>query len=174
MIKKLNIFILIIAMFFMTGCGSKNKGYNLNEQTFFLVMTNIQYYPEQYINKDIEFDCFTYLLTDIDSNEYLCGVRKCSSEFGCTCGNDTIIGFILNYTQEIPAPKNQSTDTNDKTWIHLKGQLDSSEKQEIKIYGYTNGQIDYSVVETISMLSYNVESLEIINDFTNLKYYVTK
>lgn len=173
MIKKLYLSILFLTVLLLIGCG-ENKSYKLNEQTFFLVMTNIQYYPEQYIDKDIEYDCFTYLLTDIEGKEYMCGVRKCSSEFGCTCGNDTIIGFILNYNQEIPAPKNQSSDNIDKTWIHLKGQLESLQKKEIKIYGYTNGVIDYSIIETISMLSFNVECLEIIDDYSNLNYYVTK
>lgn len=171
--RKIRIIFLTLLTFFMIGCNTK-KSYVLNEQTFFLVMTNIQYYPEQYMEKDIEFDCFTYLLEDINGNKYMCGVRKCSSKFGCTCGNDTIIGFILNYDHKIPEPKNQSLDNNDKTWIHLTGQIQSANKTDIQIYGYTNGQIDYSIVETISMLSFNVNTLDIIDDYTNLNYYVTK
>lgn len=171
--RKIRIIFLTLLTFFMIGCNTK-KSYVLNEQTFFLVMTNIQYYPQQYMEKDIEFDCFTYLLEDINGNKYMCGVRKCSAEFGCTCGNDTIIGFILNYDYKIPEPKNQSLDNNDKTWIHLTGQIQSVNKTEIQIYGYTNGQIDYTIVETISMLSFNVNTLDLIDDYTNLNYYVTK
>ena len=41
----------------LTACGSQQaKAYHLNEDTFFLVMTNAQYYPEQYLGKDMSFD----------------------------------------------------------------------------------------------------------------------
>ena len=79
--------------FAFAGCGTDS--YVLNEDTFFLVMTNMQYYPEQYVNKHIEYDCFVYHLTDVEGNVHVCAVRKCSAEYGCQCGNDTVIGFVL-------------------------------------------------------------------------------
>ena len=48
---------LLILPIFLIGCTSQ-KSYVLNESTFFLVMTNIQYYPEEYVNKDLTFDSF--------------------------------------------------------------------------------------------------------------------
>lgn len=170
--KFLAVCLLIVATLF-PACA-KEKGYVLNEQTFFLVMTNIQYYPEQYVGADIEYDCFTYELTDVNGNAYMCGVRKCSAGYGCNCGNDTIIGFLLEYDGEIPAPRNQSEDNNDKTWIHLKGQLSSAEKTQIEIHSYVDGEIDPSATETITFLSFRVETLELIEEYSNLQYYVTK
>jgi len=156
------------------GCGG-NKDYVLDESTYFLVMTNMLYYPEQYEGSDIECDCFTYSLTDVSNGtEYICGVRKCSSGYGCTCGNDTIIGFILEYDGELPEPKNQSEDTNEKSWIHIKGQLKSSEKTTVTIYSYTDGQPNYDKTETISFLVFSVESCSVIEDYSSLNYYVTK
>ena len=85
----------IFAALPLTACEG-DEGYVLTEQTFFLVMTNMQYYPEQYVKKNVELDCFTYELNDVDGKRYICGVRKCSSGFGCTCGKDKIIGFLLD------------------------------------------------------------------------------
>ena len=150
------------------------KEYVLNEKTFFKVMTNIQAYPEQYLDKNLEFDCFTYSLTDVSSGkEYICGVRKCSSSYGCTCGKDTVIGFILNYEGEIPAPRNQSEDNTDKTWVHLRGSLSGAEKTEITVYAYDNGGIT-DRKERISFLSFTVSSVSVIDDYSGLNYYVTK
>lgn len=163
----------LLLCFLMIGCG--NKGYVLNEDTFFLVMTNMQYYPEQYLNSDIEFDCFTYDLTDVDGNTYTCGVRKCSAGYGCTCGNDTIIGFILESDDELPAPRNQSEDSNDKTWVHLKGSLKNAEKTTVTIHSYLpDGTVDPDKTEEIPFLIFEVSSCETIDDYSNLQYYVTK
>ena len=148
--------------------------YILNEKTFFKVMTNIQAYPEQYLGKNVEFDCFTYSLTDAENGrEYICGVRKCSSSYGCTCGKDTVIGFILNYDGDIPAPRNQSEDNADKTWVHIKGRLSGAEKIRICVYAYDNGEIT-DRKEYISFLSFEVSSIRTIDDYSGLNYYVTK
>ena len=65
MIKMKNKLIsLMLLPLFVIGCSNGQKSYVLNESTFFLVMTNIQYYPEEYVNKDITYDCFTYNIKD--------------------------------------------------------------------------------------------------------------
>ena len=168
-------FAVMLATFtlLLSGCGEESE-YILNEKSFFLVMTHVQYYPAEYVGKNFEYDCFTYELTDVDGKSYVCGVRKCSAGYGCTCGKDTIIGFILNYDGEIPAPKNQSADNNDKTWVHLKGKVESSEFINIRVYAYNGDEVDYSVVETVPLLTYNVETINIIEDYSSLNYYVTK
>lgn len=176
---KKRVLLCIAAMFsafavLFSGCGEKNE-YILDESTFFFVMNNLQYYPEQYQGKNIEFACFTYDLTDVDGAVYRCGVRKCSSGYGCTCGNDTIIGFILDYGGKIPEPKNQSENTNEKTWINLKGTLASSNKTKISIYAYNaDGSVDETRIETIEFLTFSVEKLSIITDYSGLNYYVVK
>ena len=158
----------------LTGCGDKTKEWVLDEETFFLVMTNMQYYPEQYLGANIEFDCFTYELRDVDDNAYLCGVRKCSSGYGCTCGNDTIIGFILDYDGALPAPRNQSEDSNDKTWVHLTGSLQSAEKKTVTIHAYrADGTVDPDKTEQIVFLVYDVDTCTPIDDYSDLNYYVT-
>lgn len=166
------IFIVVVALS-LAGCGKQTE-YILNETSFFLVMTNMQYYPEQYDGATIEYDCFTYSLTDINGENYICGVRKCSSGYGCTCGNDTIIGFILEYDGDLPAPKNQSEDGNEKTWVHLKGKLKSAEKTTVTIYAYKDGKPDYENTEKILFLVFSVESCAVVEDYSSLHYYVTK
>ena len=146
----------------------------IEEKQFFRVMTSIQYYPSNYTDLTLELDCFTYKLVDVQGKEYICGVRKCSSGYGCTCGNDTIIGFVLEYDGEVPAPKNQSVDTNDKTWVHLSGKVKSAEKIKIEINSYLpDGTVDTSKTEKIEFLVFAVESLDLIADYSNLNYYVT-
>ncbi len=170
--KRIITFILAVCTFTLVACGSNR--YVLTEKTFFLVMTNVQYYPEQYVGKDFEYDCFTYSLKDIGGREYTCGVRKCSAGYGCTCGQDTIIGFILDYDGYIPEPVNQSGEDNFKTWVHLKGKISSANKTDIKIYAYKDGNVDYNTVETISFLTFDIETIEKINDYSQLSFYVTK
>ena len=115
--KKLLIVLLIAALCLcLVACGGEDR-YDLTEDTFFYGMTTMQFYPEQYVGKAISFDCFTYRLTDVAGKDYLCGVRKCSSGYGCNCGKDTIIGFILDYDGELPEPKNQSENSADKSWL---------------------------------------------------------
>ena len=93
---------LVILAAILSGAGCD---YVLNERTFFKTMTNMLAFPSSYMGSDIELDCFVYELTDVESGkEYTLGVRKCSSGVGCTCGNDTIIGFILDYDGAIPPP----------------------------------------------------------------------
>ncbi len=174
---KRKIACLLLALACLTaacaGCGSQS--YILNEDTFFLVMTNMQYYPEQYVGKHIEYDCFVYHLTDVDGAVYVCGVRKCSSGYGCQCGNDTVIGFVLDYDGAIPDPVNQSEDSPDKAWIHASGTIPSSQKTDIRIYAYTaEGEIDYDTVETISFLTFAADSIQTIEDYSGLQWYVTK
>ena len=105
--KAISLLLALALCLSFFGCGGKTKDYVLNEDTFFLVMTNMQYYPEQYLGSTLEFDCFTYELVDVDGNSYICGVRKSSSEYGCTCGRDTIIGFLLESAEPLPEPRNQ-------------------------------------------------------------------
>ena len=159
---------LLLPLLLLSSCGTKQNSYVLNESTFFLVMTNIQYYPEEYLNKDITFDCFTYELTSTSGESYLCGVRKCSSGFGCKCGKDTIIGFIMDKSIGLPSPKNQYENTNEKSWIHVTGQLESSDKHSFYIYGADNSE------EQVQFLSFKVNTFDVIEDYSNLHYYVEK
>ena len=153
------------------ACGPRN--YTLNENTFFITMKNIQNRPSLYKDSTLDFDCFTYELTDVNGTVYMCGVRKCAAGFGCQCGKDTIIGFVLESTDELPAPRNQSEDTNDKTWIHLSGKLKSTEKITIEIHSYLEyGSVNPNATETIYFLVFVVESCELIQDYSHLNYYV--
>ena len=154
--------------FLLVNCSGDKKEYVLNETTFFLVMTNIQYYPEEYLKKDITFDCFTYELTSTSGEKYLCGVRKCSSGFGCKCGKDTVIGFIVDQDLGLPEPKNQYENTNEKSWIHVTGQIPSVDKKEFSIYGADG------VTEQVAFLSFKISDFSIIEDYSNLHYYVEK
>ena len=165
--------LLTAFLIFISGCGKKNE-YILDEKTFFLVMTNMQYYPEQYEDAKIEFDCFTYDITDVEGITYRCIVRKCSSGYGCNCGKDTVIGFLAE-NADLPEPKNQSENTNDKMWIHVDGKLAGIAKKKIRIYSYTaDGEINKNVIETIEFLSFNVENYSVIEDYSKLNFYVTK
>ena len=155
------------------SCGASDR-YDLTEGTFFYGMTTMQLYPEEYVGKEISFNCFTDRLTDVEGKEYLCGVRKCSAGYGCNCGKDTIIGFILDYDGAIPEPKNQSEDTADKAWIRVEGTIASAEKQEIRIYAYdASGNVDYDTVETVVFYRFAASSLVEI-DGAGLAYYVSK
>jgi len=157
-------------------CACEPAEYVLTESNFFRIMTNMTFNPEGYLGKDITFDSFTYRLTDTDGNEYMCAVRKCSSGYGCKCGKDTIIGFILDYDGDIPEPKNQSEDTVEKTWIHTKGQLVNAEKVYINIFAYNEaGEIDHSAApETVFFYTFKVQEMELVQEYANLAYYVTK
>ena len=157
--------VILSIPFLLSSCGN---GYDMNESTFFLVMTNIQYYPEDYVNKDLTFDSFTYKLTSVQGEEYMCVVRKCSSGFGCKCGKDTIIGFVVKNYEGLPEPKNQYDDTNDKAWIHVTGQIKSADKKVFEIYNADNEP------EEVSFLSIEIKDFSIIEDYSNLHYYVDK
>ena len=172
--KKLFVVLLLLCLSLTAfACGGKDVV--LTEDTFFYGMLTIQMYPDEYVGKKISFDCYTYRLTDTDGNEYLCGVRKCSSGYGCKCGKDSVIGFILEYDGEIPEPKNQSVDTNDKTWIHVEGKLATADVTELEIFAYDeNGQIDTSWREYVVFCTFAVSSLSRIEDASGLAYYVTK
>ena len=165
------LFLLIPSLFALVGC---ENNCNITESTFFLVMTNIQYYPEEYVDKEITLDCFTYNVKDVNNKEYLCGVRKCTAGFGCKCGKDTVIGFILNYEGNIPSPKNQYEDTNDKSWIHITGKLNSTEKTPIEINSYDAEGNVLEQTEVVEFLSFDISSLETITDYSNLAYFVSK
>jgi len=171
--KILPALLLIALLFTVAACGTPDR-YDLTEKTFFYGMTVILDYPTEYTDKVISFDCFTYRLTDVNGKNYLCGVRKCSSEYGCNCGKDTVIGFILDYDGEIPEPKNQSDDTPDKSWIHVEGKLASTEKEAFRIYAYKGDEIDYSVTEPIAFYHFAVSTLTPIEDYSGLAYFVTK
>lgn len=173
-IKKIICVLCAALALLIPACGGQNE-YKLNEKNFFLVMTNMWYYPAQYVGCDIECDVFTYRITDLNGKEYLCGVRKCSAGYGCTCGADTVIGFILSYDGEIPEPRNQSEDTGDKSWIHIKGKLKSDRFTDIEINSYdASGNVVDGVTETVKMLEFEVEELTEITDWSGLNYYVTK
>ena len=162
--------VLAVLGILLTGAGCD---YVLNERTFFKTMTNMLAFPSSYMGSNIELDCFVYELTDVESGEeYTLGVRKCSSGVGCTCGNDTVIGFILDYDGEIPAAKNQSADNGDKTWIHIAGSLESAEKVYVSVYAYRDGQQTENI-EQIYFYRFRVDTLQEI-DGTGLQYYVTK
>ena len=168
---KKGLLLLIPSLLLLTSC---QNDCNIAESKFFLVMTNIQYFPEEYVNKNITLDCFTYNVKDVNNQEYLCGVRKCTAGFGCKCGKDTVIGFILHYEGDIPEPKNQYEDTNDKTWIHISGLLASKDKTPIEINSYdSNGNITEQT-EVVEFLTFNVSSLETITDYSRLAYFVSK
>lgn len=172
--KRIICFLMVLLSLFVPACNAKSD-YVLTEKTFFLVMTNMQYYPQQYLGAQIDYDCFTYRLADVNGNEYICGVRKCSAGYGCTCGQDTIIGFILDYDKEIPEPVNQSEDSNDKTWVHISGKLKSSNFIEIEIHSYNeDGTVNPDVNEFVKLLEFEVDNLELIDDYSGLNYYVTK
>ena len=161
---KAKILPLLLMPLLLVSCDQSS--YVLNESTFFLVMTNIQYFPEEYLNKDITFDCFTYELTSTTGDTYICGVRKCSSGFGCKCGKDTIIGFIMDKDIGLPSPKNQYEDTNEKSWIHVTGQIESTNKTVFRIYTADNTE------EEVQFLSFRVDDFSLIEDYQKLHYYV--
>lgn len=170
-VNKIAIVLVLIAL-----CCSLTACFDgmITESNFFRVMTAIQYYPSDYVDMTLEFDCFTYELVDVHNVSYICGVRQCSSGYGCVCGNDTIIGFVLEYDGgELPEPKNQSNDKPDKTWVHLSGKLKSTDKIYVEIYSYTNGKVDTGKTEKIQFLVFVVDSFELIEDYSNLNYYVT-
>lgn len=171
--KVLCIALVILLLFSLASCGGESDRIDLTEQTFFYGMTTIQMYPEEYLGKVIAFDCFTYRLVDVEGKEYLCGVRKCSAGYGCKCGKDSVIGFILDYEGTIPEPRNQSADTVEKTWIHLEGSLASEEIENIRIYGYDGDTVNYDRVELVPFCRFKVSSLTVIKDYSNLNYYVT-
>ena len=159
-------FLTVLSLLSLSAC---NPDYSvLTEQTFFLVMTNIQAFPEQYADQTLTFDCFTYELKTTDNTKYICGVRQCSAGFGCKCGKDTIIGFILNSEKELPEPKNQYDNTNDKAWIHVTGKLESSEKKTISIPAADGSS------EDVEFLSFNVSEFNVIEDYSSLHHYVDK
>ena len=172
--KRVLIVLLIIALCLCFVACKGEERYDLTEDTFFYGMTTMQYYPEQYVGKAISFDCFTYRLTDVDGKEYICGVRKCSSGYGCNCGKDTIIGFILDYDGALPEPKNQSEDNGDKSWIHVEGSIASVEKEVIRIYAYQGDEIDKNTVESVTFYHFAASSVTEIEDASGLNYYVTK
>ena len=171
--KKASLALLILLLILSLFACREESRVDLTERTFFYGMTTINMYPEEYYGKEISFDCFTYRLTDVDGVDYMCGVRKCSAGYGCKCGKDSVIGFILDYEGEIPEPKNQSADTADKTWIHVEGTLASKEAQEIKLYAFENDTVNYEKQETVLFCRLTVTSLTLIEDASGLAFYVT-
>lgn len=168
---KKKMFSLLLLPLLLTSCGSDKCV--ISENRFYLIMDNIIRYPEEYVNKEITVDCFTYNIENVDGDVTVCGVRKCSSGYGCKCGRDTIIGFILKYeTGDIPAAKNQYENNVEKTWVHLTGHLESKQKTTITIFSYNADGTPSTDTEEIQFLTLNVESLELIEDYQNLRYYV--
>ena len=168
---KKKMFSLLLLPLLLTSCGSDKCV--ISENRFYLIMDNIIRYPEEYVNKEITVDCFTYNIENVDGDVTVCGVRKCSSGYGCKCGRDTIIGFILKYENgDIPAAKNQYENNVEKTWVHLTGHLASTQKTTITIYSYKPDGTASTDTEEIQFLTLNVESLEPIEDYQNLRYYV--
>jgi len=160
---------LLFLPLLLTGCTADG---NIKENRFFLTMYNIQLYPEEYVNKQITLDCFTYDIEDINGKITTTGVRKCPSAYGCKCGKDSVIGFILNYDGEIPAARNQAEDSVEKTWIHVTGKLASQEKTTLEL---ASTDIDGNpITDNIQFLTLNVSTLNLIDDYQNLNWYVTK
>ena len=164
--KKNHVSLLFMTPFILGGCFNQN-GYVLNEKSFFLVMTNIQYYPEEYIGKSLTFDCYTYELESVSGDKYLCCVRKCSSGFGCKCGKDTIIGFVVDQNIGLPAPIKQYENNNEKAWVHIIGQIENTNKTQFEIYGADNS------IEQVQFLSLTIDEFSLIEDYSNLHYYVS-
>ena len=168
--KKVLPLLLITALLSLSGCSTVDG--NIKENRFFLTMYNIQLYPEEYTNKLITLDCFTYDIEDINHVITTVGVRKCPSSYGCKCGKDSVIGFILNYDGEIPAAKNQAEDSVEKTWIHVTGYLAGNEKTTIELSSTdADGK---PIIDYIQFLTLNVATLDLIDDYQDLHYYVTK
>ena len=168
---KKKMFSLLLLPLLLTSCGSDKCV--ISENRFYLIMDNIIRYPEEYVNKEITVDCFTYNIENVDGDVTVCGVRKCSSGYGCKCGRDTIIGFILKYEDgDIPAAKNQYENNVEKTWVHLTGHLASKQKTTITIFSYNADGTPSTDTEEIQFLTLNVESLELIEDYQGLRYYV--
>lgn len=165
--------VLIVVL--VSGCGKSE--YILTEKTFYKTLTTVLYYPEQYLDKYLEFDCFTYDLNDAGGVTYRSGVRKSTAEYGCVCGNDTIIGFILEYDGDIPDPVNQSSNeqNDERTWIHIRGKLKSAQKTDVSLYAYdADGNKTDTVEAPVSFLVFVVETLELVEDYSNLAFYVQK
>ena len=170
--KRAVLILLVLLLLVASFACAEPSAYVLTEDTFFRVMTNINAYPHRYDGKDLTFDSFTYRLTDVDGTEYMCCVRKCSAGYGCKCGKDTVIGFILDYDGDIPEPKDQSADTVEKTWIRTTGKLVLSEDRKptvLHIYA-----ADGVTVEPVSFFTYHATELSLIEDYSGLQYYVTK
>ncbi len=150
----------------------------LNEGNFFFTMDNVLRFPGRYYNNTFDLNCFTYQLTDVNGKTYMCGVRHSSSEYGCTCGNDKIVGFVLDYDGEIPTPINQSDKYSvEKAWIHVRGKITSEEYVKISVWAFTDGQPDQSKpVETIALPLLTVESLTVLTEeeYKNLQQYGVK
>lgn len=167
---------LVFAAVVSVLCACGKTEWILTEENFFFTLNNVQMFPERYLNNVFELNCYTYLITDTEGNTYLCGVRHCSSGYGCTCGNDTIIGFLLDYDGEIPEPVNQSDKNSvEKTWIHIRGTIETAERVQIKVYAYTDGVADPSKpTETISIPTLSVSSLTVLSEeeYKDLKPYV--
>ena len=172
--KKVLIALLVFLLICSFGACKESDRLDLTENTFFYGMTTIYLHADRYVGKDISFDCFTYRLTDVNGQDYLLGVRKCSAGYGCNCGKDTIIGFILDYDGDIPEPMNQGEDSADKTWVHLRGTVASAEAEVINIYAYDGDVVDRSKVEAVSFYHFTVVELTMFEDYTGLAYYVTK
>ena len=68
----------------------------------------------------------------------------------------------------LPEPKNQYENTNEKSWIHVTGQIPSVDKKEFSIYGADG------VTEQVAFLSFKISDFSIIEDYSNLHYYVEK
>ncbi len=159
-----------------SACGDGNsepKHYTLTETTYFAVLKNMLYFPEGYLDSTLDLDCFIYEVEDVETGVvYPCGVRKCPANFGCKCGNDSILGFLLRYDGEIPAARNQTTNDSDKTWIHLSGTLENAELTAITVYSYGADGNPTGKTEKIYFCSLQVDSLTEI-DGSGLKYYVS-
>lgn len=173
LIQKISFAILILSVTFCAFAGCSSGGYSLDEAHYFLTMQNMLYFPENYVGDSFEYDCFVYEIEDAISGEtYICGVRKCPANFGCKCGNDSILGFMLVYDGDIPAARNQSENSNDKTWIHVTGIMTNADMTAVNIYSLDAEGNPTEMIEKIFFCKLNVETLEEI-DGIGLNYYVS-
>lgn len=164
----------LCACFALPACGKEGeKRYSLSEATFYKVMYNMVYFPDQYLGATIDLDCFVYEIEDAKTGElFVCGVRKCPSNVGCKCGNDSVLGFLLSYGGTIPAARNQTANDSDKTWIHIAGSLAGTDLTGVNVYTYDAEGNKTDSVEKIYFCTMNVSELTEI-DGSGLNYYVS-
>ena len=73
-----------------------------------------------------------------------------------------------NIEKQLPEPKNQYDNTNDKAWIHVTGKLESSDKKTISIPAADGTS------EDVQFLFFNVSEFNVIEDYSSLHHYVDK
>lgn len=165
--------VLFAAIFLFAGCAQKGKEHVLNDVTYYLVMQSMLFNPSAYLQDTFVLECFVYEIEDVQTGEvFTCGVRKCPSNIGCRCGNDSVLGFRLLFDGDIPPARNQTANDSDKTWIRVSGKLAGTELTGVDVYRYDAEGNPTNTIETIYFCSLEASSLEEI-DGSELSYYVS-